>query len=145
MTCCKLLSNRSRRTRSHFERLITTTEVQQIVHEYNRAAEDAMLAQEAQDRWDEEASGDGHDEPAAPPEAAGHDEPAAPSAADAALPASATAAAPQPPPLPHDSARPRKRLRRKTADANFAQSGAKNAAPLSATVDALRQEAKRNL
>ena len=99
VTCCKLRSNRSGRTRSHFERLITTTELQQIVHEYNRAAEDAMLAEEAQDRWDEEASGDGHDEHAAPAEADGHDELAAPSAADAALLASATAAAPQPPPL----------------------------------------------
>ena len=49
VTCCKLRSNRSRRTRSHFERLITTTEVQQIVHEHNLAAEDAMRAENAQD------------------------------------------------------------------------------------------------
>ena len=104
-----------------------------------------MLSEEAQEHWDAEASGDGHDEPAAPSEADGHYKPAAPSAADAARLANATAAAPPPPPLPHDSARPRKRLRRKTADANFAQSAAKNAAPLSATVDALREDATRNL
>ena len=128
VTCCKLRSNRLGRTRSHFERLITTTEIQQIVHDHNRAAEDAMLADEAQDPCDEEASGDAHEESAAPAEADGHHEPAARSEADVAPRANATAAAPPPPPLPHDSARPRKRLRRKTADTNFAESRDQNAA-----------------
>ncbi len=49
VTCSKLRPNRFGRTRSHFERLITTTELQQIVHDNNRAAEDAMLADDAQD------------------------------------------------------------------------------------------------
>ena len=135
VTCCKLRSNRLGRTRSHFERLITTTEIQQIVHDHNRAAEDAMLADDAQDPCDEEASGDAHEESAAPAEADGHHEPAARSEADVAPRANATAAAPPPPPLPHDSARPRKRLRRKTADTNFAESRDKNTAQLPATVD----------
>ena len=145
VTCCKLRSNRSGRTRSHFERLITTTELQQIVHEHNRAAEDAMLADDAQDPWDEEASPDAHEEPAAPSEADRPNEPAAPSAADSEIPGGETAAAPPPPPLPTDSARPRKRLRRKTVDANFAFPGSQNIAMLSTSVAFSRKEAKRSL
>ena len=104
-----------------------------------------MLADDAQDPWDDEASADGHEEPAALSEADRHDEPAAPSGADLRIRGSGMTVASPPPPLPTDSARPMKRLRRKTADANFALAGLQNMATLSTTLDSLREEAKRSL
>ena len=118
VTCCKLSSNRLRPTRSHFERLITTTELQQIAHEYNRAMEDAEVADAAQDMWDEERSRDSEKEQSSP---SGH----------------------PPPPNPHESARPKKRLRSKTCIANYGRCGDEASSILATTLNAIRRSAER--
>ena len=58
VTCCKLRSNRLQRVRSHFERIITTMQLQDLAHEYGRAQADAVFAEEVQSWYDEEACND---------------------------------------------------------------------------------------
>ena len=155
VTCCKLSSNRLRPTRSHFERLITTTELQQIAHEYNRAMEDAEVADAAQDMWDEERSRDSEQEQSSP---SGHPPP--PNPHESAGPKKrlrgttfvtndgrcdndpSTPRTHPPPPNPHESARPKKRLRSKTCIANYGRCGDEASSILATTLNAIRRSAE---
>ena len=127
VTCCKLRSNRLQRVRSHFERIITAMQLQDLAHEYCRAPADAVFAEEVQSWYDEEACNDRKLIPTVD------------AATNAAPPASLTPAAYPPAPLPHESARPRKRLRSKTAVEHLVGSNHKKASTLTAALDTMRK------
>ena len=128
VTCCKLSSNRLQRIRSHFERVLTTTELQEIIQEQHRDAEDARMAEEAQDVADEGAASDVDEESRGASGGQSSSHPSHP-----------------PPPAPHESARPRKRLRSKTGAAQYVGCGHDITSKLTETLDNMRAHAEQKL
>jgi len=128
VTCCKLSSNRLQRIRSHFERVLTTTELQEIIQEQHRDAEDARMAEEAQDVADEGAASDVDEESRGGSGGQSSSHPSHP-----------------PPPAPHESARPRKRLRSKTGAAQYVGCGHDITSKLTETLDNMRAHAEQKL
>jgi hypothetical protein len=128
VTCCKLASNRVQRIRSHFERVLTTTELQEIIQEQHRDAEDARMAEEAQDAADEGAASDDAEENGRASGAQSSSHPSHP-----------------PPPPPHESARPRKRLRSKTGAAQYVGHGHDIISKLSESLDSMRAHAEQRV
>ena len=124
VTCCKLASNRVQRIRSHFERVLTTTELEEIIQEQHRDSEDARMAEEAQQVADEGAASDVDEESGG---ASGPRSPGQP---------------PQPPPPPpHESPRPRKRLRSKTGAAQYVNCGHDVKSKVTEILDSTRSQA----